>query len=200
APGRRSGPNTTSATRPTSSSSEKPISNMGRGSVLACRLFDLLRLGVEGLRLVQLLAGRRGGLLRLGRLVVVAVHGLAEALDGFAQVGAQVLEAFGAEYQNHHDQDDDPVFPIENAHAISPRSEFRKGRVPLSRRARKGRSAGPARPARPADAGPGRRVWFRPTLRRPSPESCSGPCGTGWQRRSCPAPHPCALPAPRPGG
>ena len=69
----------------------------------AGRLFDFLRLHVNGVRLVQRRSGvglrRSSGLCRrnhrLGRLFVV-VHGFAKALDRFADVGAQVLEFLGA--------------------------------------------------------------------------------------------------------
>src|SRR5690606_18694674 len=96
-------------------------------------------------------------------------------------------------------------------------------------RARRGRNGAPVRRVPPAGAGRGRRAspgcgttdrrsrrshrcsrhsaqrpwrpgWFPPTPRRPFPESCSGPCGTGWPRRSCRAPPACALPGLRPDG
>src|SRR5450830_78373 len=128
APGRRSGPSTSRATRPTRSSSEKLIPNISQCSrVFADRLFDFFSLHVEGSTLGDRLACRRvarwagwrrvsGG---VGRLFVV-VHGLAKALDRLAHVGAEVFQFLGAKYQNDHHQNDDPVFPVKNAHAAIP--------------------------------------------------------------------------------
>src|SRR5689334_12306951 len=126
APGKRSGPSTSRATRPTSSSSEKLIPNISlRSHVFADRLFDFLRLHVDGVRLVHrgLRLYRRNrlgrGRVRVGRFFVV-VHGFLETLDRLADVSAEVFQFLGAEYQYHDNQNDDPVFPVKNAHAAAP--------------------------------------------------------------------------------
>src|SRR5690606_4555381 len=122
---------------------------------LLVRLLDALGLGVDGL-LLRGLCGLR--LLRLLGGAVLGIHGLAEALDGLAQIGTQVFQALGAEYQDDYDQDNQPVFPVENAHACKYSSVSFSGRARLSRRGRKARSGAPVRPARPADADRGRQA------------------------------------------
>ncbi|MNY62942.1 hypothetical protein D3C86_1998350 [compost metagenome] len=77
-----------------------------------------MRLVYRGLRLDRWHRLGRGRS-RIGRLFVV-VHGFLEALDRLADVGAEVFQFLGAEYQYDNNQDDDPVFPVKNAHVAAP--------------------------------------------------------------------------------
>eukprot|EP01133_Synstelium_polycarpum_P006032 gene6033-6994_t len=110
APGSRSGPNTSRATRATSNSSEKLIPNMRHDLFFADGLFESWCCGVEGLRLIQRLDWR------LSASFFFITHGFAKPLDRLTDIGTQGLEFLGAENQYDHHQNDDPVFPVKNAH------------------------------------------------------------------------------------
>jgi hypothetical protein len=66
-----------------------------------------------------------GDLLRGGRRLVglATLDAVLEALDGAAEVGADVLELLGAEDQHHDQQHDQPVPDAERTHEISPAEE-----------------------------------------------------------------------------
>src|SRR5258708_4506262 len=104
--GRRSGPITTSATMPTTKSSDNEMSNMPgvrRGATrceAASALLLVLDLALDG-------QARGGDLARLLRLL--ALHAVLEALDGPAEVAAHVAQLLGPEDEQHDHQDDDPV-------------------------------------------------------------------------------------------
>ncbi len=54
--------------------------------------------------------------LRFSRRVILFVaHCFAESLDCFTDVGTQARQFFGAEHQQYHDQNYDPVLPAKNA-------------------------------------------------------------------------------------
>ncbi|MOA63266.1 hypothetical protein D3C78_1889380 [compost metagenome] len=59
------------------------------------------------------------GRCRIGRFLVI-VHGFAKALDRLADVSAEVFQLLGAEHQYDNNQNDDPVFPVKNAHVAAP--------------------------------------------------------------------------------
>src|SRR5688572_2747247 len=102
--GRRCGPITISATTTMTSSSEKPMSNMGaRAAALHLGRF-LLGFAFDGLA-----GGGRDLRLGLRRLVVLGLHPVLEGLHRAAQVLAQVGELLGTEDQDDHQQDYQPV-------------------------------------------------------------------------------------------
>ena len=67
------------------------------------RFFELVRLNGDGLSLVF-----------FDERLFIVIHGFSEALDRVAEVGAQALEALGAE-QHHHDHQNDQELPDANA-------------------------------------------------------------------------------------
>src|SRR5690606_7192799 len=104
--GSRSGPSTSSATTAISAISLKPTSNMaGTPAARRCRRSGVDALGLRALgRRV-----RRGVGMQLRLLVVAVLHALLEALDGAADILADVAQALGAEYQCDDHQHDQPV-------------------------------------------------------------------------------------------
>src|SRR6185369_6437381 len=57
----------------------------------------------------------------LRRLLVVILHAILEALDGFAQVGTDIAQFLGAEYQHDDYQDDQPVPNAHRTHYKTPK-------------------------------------------------------------------------------
>src|SRR6478752_5802710 len=108
--GNRSGPMTTRATMPMTRSSEKPTSNMAarRLALLLFLDFAFDRAAGGG----DLLVGLRG--------LVAALHAVLEALDGAAQVGADVAQLLRAEDEQHDDEHDQPMPDAEGTHGDSP--------------------------------------------------------------------------------
>src|SRR5687767_5833639 len=108
--GRRCGPITISATTAMTSSSEKPISNIGeeRGArkppASHLRRRFLLDLALDGLA-----GGGRDLRLGLRGLVVFGLHSVLEALHRAADILADVGELLGAKDEYDHQQDYQPV-------------------------------------------------------------------------------------------
>src|SRR5687768_15347745 len=118
-----SGPITTRAMTPMTSSSENPMSNIAvyrnkrRPQAPLCRTK-----GGSGLLLglcLDLAVDRLAGHLRCGRvarLLAAFAHAVLESAHRAAKVGAHVAQLLGAEDQHHDQQDDQPVPDAERAH------------------------------------------------------------------------------------